>query len=350
MSAPFPPPTMRSWQYSRTVGGLENNLSLNPAAPLPTPKPDQHLVQVIAAALNPVDYKPAEIPGFLRFAMTKPATPGTDFAGTIVRPAPGSSFKAGQLVFGASGTSPVAGGALREFSVSKVGSTVPIPEGVEPIHAATVAVAGMTAYQSIVPHVKAGDKIFINGGSGGTGAFGIQMAKAVGCHVTTACSTANVAFCRELGADKVVDYKTEDVLEALLLKAKEHRFDHVVDNVGTDDQLALRCHEFLRSDGVMVIVGGEATLKAVKQTLRRTLLPGFLGGVKGKVVGFWPVPNVEHMQQIGQWMKEGKVKAVVDSQFAFEELPKAFEKLRTGRARGKIVVDVASATYKKGSE
>ncbi|KAL8752209.1 MAG: hypothetical protein Q9199_005904 [Rusavskia elegans] len=350
MSAPFPPSTMRSWQYSRTAGGLEKNLSLNPAAPLPTPKPDQHLVQVIAAALNPVDYKPAEIPGIIRFAIAKPATPGIDFAGAIVRPASDSPLKAGQLVFGACGTNPVAGGALREFSVSWIKSTVAIPKGVEPIDAATVGVAGLTAYQSIVPHVKKGDKIFINGGSGGTGVFGIQIAKAVGCHVTTACSTANVEFCGELGADEVVDYKKENVLEVLLLKAKEHRYDHVVDNVGTDDQLALHCHEFMASGGVMVVVGGEPTMKAVTQTLKRKLLPGFLGGVKGNVVGFWPEQKPEDLQQIVEWMKEGRVKTVVDSKFSFEEAPKAFERLRTGRARGKIVVDVASATYKKASE
>ncbi|KAL8777300.1 MAG: hypothetical protein Q9213_007927 [Squamulea squamosa] len=333
---------MRSWQYSRTTGGLEKNLTLNPTAPLPTPKPDQHLVHVIAAALNPVDYKPAEIPGVMRFAITKPATPGIDFAGRLVRPASNSPLKEGQLVFGMCGSSALAGGALREFSVSGIKSTVAIPEGVEPVDAATVGVAGLTAYQSIVPHIKSGDKIFINGGSGGTGVFGIQMAKAVGCHVTTTCSTANVEFCKELGADEVVDYKKESVVEALLLRAKETKFDHAVDNVGTNEQLALRCHEFMRPCGIMVVVGGEPTLKAVGQLLKRKLLPGFLGGVKGNVVGFWPDQNQKDLQQIGEWMKEGKVKTVIDTRFPFEDAKLAFEKLKTGRARGKIIVDVAS--------
>ncbi|KAL8765091.1 MAG: hypothetical protein Q9209_007714 [Squamulea sp. 1 TL-2023] len=314
------PSKMRSWQYSRTVGGLEKNLTLNSTAPLPTPKPDQHLVQVIAAALNPVDYKPAEIPGVMRFAITKPATPGIDFAGRIVRPASSSPLDEGQLVFGMCGTSALAGDALREFSISGIKSTVAIPEGVKPVDAATVGVAGLTAYQSIVPYVKSGDKIFINGCSGGTGVFGIQMAKAVGCHVTTSCSTANVEFCKELGADEVVDYKKESVVETLLLKAKESKFDHAVDNVGTDEQLALRCHEFMQPSGVMVVVGGEATLKAVIQFLKRKILPGFLGGVKGKVVGFWPDHNQNDLQQIGEWIKEGKVKTVVDTRFPFEDV------------------------------
>jgi alkaline phosphatase D len=83
-----------------------------------------------------------------------------------------------------------------------------------------------------VPHVKSGDKVFINGGSGGTGCFGIQIANAVGCHVTTSCSTANVEFCKSLGAEEVVDYRKGSVIEAL--KASGVKFGHVVDNIGTD--------------------------------------------------------------------------------------------------------------------
>ncbi|KAL8906526.1 MAG: hypothetical protein Q9207_001964 [Kuettlingeria erythrocarpa] len=332
---------MRAWQYSRTDGGLEKNLSINASAPLPTRKPDQYLVKVIAAALNPVDYKPAEIPGVARFAITKPATPGIDFAGTVVQPAAGSSLKPGQLVFGMAGTTPLAGGALREYSVSKLESTCAIPDGVDPTDAATLGIAGLTAYQSIVPHVKSGDKIFINGGSGGTGVFGIQFAKAAGCHVTTTCSTANVELCRTLGADRVIDYKKEAVLE--VLKAEEPKFDHAVDNVGGDEQLALQCHQFQRPGALFVIVGGEASLNSVTRVLKRKFLPGFLGGVKGNVQGFWPEQKVQDLQQMAELVQAGKVKAVIDSRFPFGQAAEAFAKLKTGRARGKIVVDVASA-------
>lgn len=96
-------------------------------------------------------------------------------------------------------------------------------------------VAGLTAYQSIVPRVKQGDRVFINGGSGGVGCFGIQLAKVVGCHVTTSCSERNVELCRRLGADGVVDYTKVSVADAL--KEKGWKFDHVVDNVGTNEEL-----------------------------------------------------------------------------------------------------------------
>jgi len=347
MASLFPPSTMRAWQYSSTKGGLEKNLKLNPSVPLPKPQPNQHLVQVIAAALNPIDYKPAEIPGVARIAITLPATPGIDFVGSIVRPASGSDLKAGQLVFGVSGSTPLAGSALREFSFAATNSIAALPDNVALVDAATVGVAGLTAYQSILPYVKRGDKIFINGGSGGTGVFGIQIAKAAGCHVTTTCSTTNVELCKSLGADRVVDYKKESVVEALL--ASGYRFDHAVDNVGMQKELVWRSHEYLKPGSTYVVVGGGISLANITDSLKRKLLPGFLGGLKGNVVGFWPKQKSEDLQQIGEWMKTGKVKAVIDQKFLFEEAPQAFEKLKTGRARGKIVVDVALETYKKTS-
>ena len=343
MSVPSPPSAMRAWQYSSTKGGLEKNLAINPSAPLPKSKPDHHLVQVIATALNPIDYKLAEIPGVVHFI--KPATPGIDYAGTIVTPASGSSLKAGQLVFGAAGSTPAAAGGLAEFAGAPAKATVPLPEGVDPIHGATICVAGLTAYQSIVPHVKAGDKVFINGGSGGTGIFGIQFAKVAGCHVTTSCSTPNVELCKSLGADRVVDYKKEGVIEAL--RASGHKFDHAVDNVGKDSDLLWQSHTFMKPGAVMVAVAGEPSLSNVVDSLKRKLIPTFLGGLKGKVIGFYPDPSEEHLTQIAEWIKSGKVKPIIDHKYQFEEAVQAVERLKTGRARGKIVIDVASKTYSK---
>lgn len=336
---------MRAWQYSSTKGGVEKNLKINASAPVPQPKPDQHLVQVIATALNPVDYKPAEIPLVGRLIRPKLATPGIDFAGCIVTPATGSPFKRGQLVFGVTGTSPIAGGGLAEFALCALKCTAALPEGTDPIDGATVGVAGLTAYQSIVPRVKKGDNVFINGGSGGTGIFGIQIAKTVGCRVTTTCSTPNVELCKSLGADEVIDYKKTNVLEAL--KGFETKFDHVVDNVGTEKELYWHCHEYMKPGAAYVMVGGGISLDGVGDAVKRKFLPRFLGGIKGNLEGFWPKPNQEDLQQIATWMAEGKVRTVIDTKFSFEEAPKAFEKLKTGRARGKIVVDVASDTYTK---
>lgn len=339
MAASSLPTVMKAWQYTSTSNGLEKDLHLNSSAPLPQPASGQHLVKVIAAALNPVDYKPAEVPILHQIAIRKPATPGIDFVGRIVKPAADSALKEGQLVYGAAGTSPLAGGALREYAIAGIKQVAAVPEGLAPVDAATVGVAGMTAFQSIVPHVKKGDKIFINGGSGGTGMFGIQFAKAVGCHVTTSCSTPNVELCKSLGADEVIDYKKDNVTSALI--AKEYKFAHAVDNVGSNTEIIWRSHEYLQPQGKLVIVGGEVTWAGVFDTIKRNLLPRFLGGIQGNVTGFWPTPKPEDLSQIGGWLKDGQVKAVIDEKYPFEEAPAAFTKLKTGRARGKIVVDVA---------
>jgi len=340
----FPPLTMKTWQHTTTSGGLEKNLKLNPLAALPVEKESQHLVQIIATALNPVDYKLAEVAIMRRLLYPRVATPCIDFAGCIVTPAAGSTLKPGQLIYGLVGKTPWANGALGEFSLVEVGTSAELPEGVDPVDAASIGVAGVTAYQSIVPHVKKGDSVFINGGSGGCGVFGIQIAKAVGCYVATSCSTANVELCRNLGADEVIDYKKGSVVEAL--KASQVKFDHVVDNVGTTMELYWHCQEFTKPEAGYVMVGSGPGIGSAIERFKAKSLPAFLGGGKRSYSGFWPQAKIEDLKQIGTWMKEGKVKAVIDEKFPFGEAPNAFVKLKTGRTRGKIVVDVASETYR----
>ena len=262
-------------------------------------------------------------------------------------PAAESSLKAGQMVFGVAGSTPIAGGALREFAVASTKGTAALPVDVDLVDAATIGVAGLTAYQTIVPRVKKGDNVFINGGSGGTGIFGIQIAKAVGCHVTTTCSTANVELCKSLGADRVIDYKSESVLEALI--GNGMKFDHAVDNVGTDKELIWRCGEYLKPGAVVIKVAGDFSVSELVDTMKRKLWPGWLGGMKGTVEGFFTQAKAEQLVKIAEWMAAGKVKAVVDTRFKFEEAREAFEKLKTGRARGKIVIDVVGETDMKGS-
>jgi NADPH:quinone reductase-like Zn-dependent oxidoreductase len=331
---------MKAWQYRGSSGGIEKDLQLNTAAALPKPKAKQHLVKVLHAAINPVDYKLAEIGFVAKVAASLPATPAVDFVGTVVKPAAGSSVKAGETVYGFAGTSPFSGGALAEYAFADESAVVPIPGGVDPIKFAGIPIAGITAYQSIVPFAKAGkNNLFINGGSGGTGIYAIQIAKATGWNVTTSCSTANVDLCRELGADRVIDYKQEDVLTAL--KASEHKFDHVVDNVSHDNALYLKSHEYTTPEATFAAVGGEISAKAVGGVLRNNLLPGILGGGKRKFKMVVLTRSQDDLTQVAKLIQEGKVKSIY-TQYAFEDAPKAFEKLKTGRARGKIVIDVAS--------
>lgn len=331
---------MRIWQFTQTAGGLENHLALK-TVPLPIPKPDQHLIQILATALNPVDYKPAEFPVVGRLLVRRPATPGIDISARIITPAAGSMLRPGQLVFGAVSSSPFIAGGLAAYAATNQNLLLPIPNGVDPIDAAGVPVAGLTAYQTIVPYVKKGDRLFLNGGSGGVGVFGIQIAKVIGAHVTVTCSAKNVELCRRLGADEVVDYTAGDVVGQLTALRQE--FDHVVDNIGGNHELYFRAHEYSRPGAVFVNVAAAPTLSHFWFVVKAGLLPGFLGGGKRTLTGFFAQAKLDDLQQLIDWMQQGKIKAVIDTKFPYEQAPDAFRKLRTGRARGKIIVEGETA-------
>lgn len=145
------------------------------------------MIRVHAASLNPVDYKLAELPVVGRMAIPKPATPGLDFAGVIVKTGSGSGLKIGQRVFGKLEPKQQHG-TLGEYIIGSKEGTVPLPEGISFEEGATMGVCGLVTYQCLVKNVKKGDRVLINGGSGGTGTFAVQIAKALGCEVVTTCS------------------------------------------------------------------------------------------------------------------------------------------------------------------
>lgn len=266
---------MKAWQYDAFGGKLEDTLFLNNSARRPRTSllPDEILVHVISAGLNPVDFKVAEM-RVARLAISVPATPGTDYCGRVVATGTAiDSIRNGELVFGKL-KRPSQFGTLGEYVVVTLSGCIPLPANVEIDHAAAIGVAGLTAYQCIQPNVKKGSKVFINGGSGGTGSFGIQFAKVLGCSVTVSCSTANIALCKELGADEVIDYKVSDITEKL--KVEGLVYDLVVDNVGEPHNLYVEATRFLKESGKFVQVG--ASMAQAGSVMSRMLKPSFLGG------------------------------------------------------------------------
>lgn len=243
----------------------------------------------------------------------------------------------GDLVFGV-GVNPFAGGMLAEYGIAPVKGTARIPKGVDIAGASTIGVAGLTAHQAIVPFAKKGDRVFINGGSGGVGIFAIQIAKILECHVTTSCSTPNVDFCKSLGADEVVDYKKKNVLHAL---KSMKLFDHVLDGVGSNKELFWKAHEYTKPSAKFVDIAGEPSLSHFSHTVKAKILPAFLGGAQRQRIGFFADTRLHELSRIVKWMAEGKVKAVIDQRFPMQQAREAFQKLKTGRAKGKIMVDVA---------
>lgn len=333
------PVTMKAMQFSSVSGGLEHHLKLNPAATPPSSElsADQIYVELISMALNAFDYKLPEIPFLGGWMVNKPASPGVDYCGRVVLAGSNAALKPGEIVFGRL-DAPTKFGTLGQYITAPRAGAAPVPTGIDPDHAAAAGMAALAAYQCIVPNVKSGDRIFINGGSGGAGVFGIQIAKVKGCRVTTSCSTANVELCRQLGADEVIDYKTSDVSQEL--KAKGPVFSLVVDNVGAPDDLYAAANDYLKVDGKFIQVGAAMSLSGVWKFLSRMTRPAILGGGKRKFEFFHGENREKDFAQIAQWMQEGKVKAILDSTYEFEDAAEAYKKLKTGRARGKIVVHV----------
>ena len=182
--------------------------------------------------------------------------------------------------------------------------------------------------------------MFINGGSGGTGTTSIQIAKALGCHVVTSCSTGKIDLVKSLGADEVVDYTKSDVVEEL--RKKGQVFKLVLDNVGTPWNLYKAADDFLLPDGKFVQVGAVASLETLKSILSRALLPAALGGGSRSYTMMLPKHQPDDLTVMAVWVREGKLKPVIEEpRYELENAAKAFEKLKEGKSRGKIVVHVA---------
>jgi NADPH:quinone reductase-like Zn-dependent oxidoreductase len=329
------PSTMRAWLWTTASGGLEKNLQLSTSAARPGKnlKKDQVIVQVISMSLNPADYKVPELGLLAKVVISTPSSPGIDFSGRVA--AVGSAvkdFSPGQLVFGCLGL-PVQYGPLAEYLVCSSEKIVPLPQGLDLDDASTIGVAGGTAKQVLFPPSKPGDRVFINGGSGGCGLYAIQIAKILGWHVTVTCSERNIALCKEVGADEVIDYTAVDIVQ--VLKDKGQVFDLVLDMIGEPENLYRQCHYFLRPGKPWVQVGID-----FGAAVGRILRPGFLGGGKRKLQSVFFHSTQASLTQLGKLIQEGKIRVIIDSTFEFEDAVKAYEKLKTHRARGKIVVHV----------
>lgn len=300
---------------------------------------NQLLIKVRAAAINPLDWH--EIRGTPYFARAmgmgwtspKNAKRGVDFAGEVVAVGKGvTKFKPGDAVFG------VAPGALAEYAWAREHRVALKPADLSFEEAAAVPVAAITALQSLrdAGKLKAGQKVLINGASGGVGTYGVQIAKALGAEVTAVCSGRNAELVRSLGADHVIDYTTEDLAE------RPERYDLIVDNVGNRSLSDMR--SVLADDGTFVLIGGGGP-DDMKWGF------GFFGGlIQRKVAGWFTdqtltfmIANVKtaDLEYLAGLVTEGKLKSVIDRRYPLAETPDAIRYLETGRARGKVVIDVA---------
>lgn len=336
---------MRAWQYSTRNDPFESNLALNtiPMLKVPSSGSDKKqciLIKVHAVSLNPADYKVPLIPIVGYFIVSRPATPGLDYAGIVVEIPKGlkTDLKPGDRVMGRLSWM-FQHSALAEYVLGQPNGLVKLPDNASFTQGAAIGTAAISALQPLEPYVKPGSSVFINGGSGGVGSFSTQIAKLLGAgHVTVTCSPANMERVKTLGADEIIDYRSKDVVAELKREAKDQGriYDHIIENVGNADSLFENCHHFLKPDGKFIqVASGNLGL-----TIKRIVRPGFLGGGKRKYSSYLAWNDKRQLEMIAKWMAEGKLQIDIDSEFSFDQAKEAYEKLSRGRAQGKIVVKV----------
>ena len=336
---PSPPPTgteMINAARHHCFGGPEV-LALEPVEK-PRPGNGEILVRVKAASVNPLDwhYLRGE-PYIMRLMGAGTGTPsdpglGADFAGVVEAVGSDAShFRTGDRVYGGGS------GAFAEFvTIDVEKSVVKIPQSVSFEQAAGVPVAGITALQALrdIGKLEAGQKVLVNGASGGVGTFAVQIAKSMGAEVHGVCSTRNVEMVMSLGADRVIDYKNEVYTQGSV------KYDLVVDMVGNHSLLANR--KVMTESARLVIVGGSSGkwLGPLMRPLAALFVNPF---VDQRFEMFIATMNRDDLATLAEMMSEGKLRTVVDQHFPLESIADAIRYSETGRARGKIIVDVAPA-------
>lgn len=266
---------------------------------------------------------------------SKPVTPGLDFSGTIVA-TNRDDLKAGQRVLGR--TELPVGGTLAEYVVVGKSGVAVLSAGVSLRDAASVGICGVTALQCLCS-VEAGQKVLINGGSGGVGVFAIQTAKALGCsQITVVSSASNADLCRSLGADNVIDYKSEEVIA--LLKQRNEQYDIILDTVFATPDLYWQCHHYLALTGKYMCVGLPVQFQTIKTLLAIHLIPRFLGGGHRRFLFHSVTPSPEDFAKVAHWIEDGKVRPVIEEECDLEDAANAYTKLKTQKTRGKLVIRV----------
>jgi NADPH:quinone reductase-like Zn-dependent oxidoreductase len=306
----------------------------------PTVPADGVLVRVQAASVNPVDlFALAPVRHAARWAAARgkpqPEVMGHDFSGTVA--AVGNAvtmFRVGDEVFGSHT------GAFAEYlSVPERAGIVRKPANVSFPEAAAVPVAALTALQAVRDHgrMRPGQRVLVNGASGGVGTFAVQVAKALGGEVTAVCSSGKAATARELGADHVIDYTREDFTEG------DRRYDLVIDIAGSRPWS--RCIRVMEPHATLVITGASSQIHSAWRMLAH-MAATRLAAVPGsrRAAGFIARVTPDDLGVLGDMLATGRIRPVIDGGYPLGEVAAACRQLSAGHARGKIVIDMEAAT------
>lgn len=295
----------------------------------PVPSEDEVLVRVHANSVNPVDWygMTGLLVARLSSGWLRPKNPrlGTDYAGVVEAVGRNvKDFHPGDEVYGGKN------GAFAEYVCVRE-AIAPKPDNLTLAQAAAVPVAALTALQGLRDHgkIQPGQKVLINGASGGVGTFAVQVAKAFGAEVTAVCSTDNMDQALMLGADHVVDYTKEDFTRS------EQRYDLFIDIAGSRSWR--ECKRVLTANAIFVIIGGQkAPLIGPLNHLLKIKLASLRASQKR--VFFMAKFNRADFAVLRELIEAGKVVPVIDRQYKLNEFSEAMRYLGTGHAHGKVVV------------
>ncbi len=317
-------------------GAIEDSLAFNEVNK-PSIEASDVLIEVRAAAINPIDK--SIILGNLQslIPIPFPSTSAYDVSGIVVeKGAAVNNFEIGDLVYARVPQEQM--GTIAEFVAVTAVAVSKKPGNISFEEAASIPLAGLTAMQSLEQAgIKENDKILIHAGSGGVGSLAIQYAKAKGAYVYTTTSTPNVAWVKALGADRVIDYKTEEY--KTIVKAADIVFDTLGKNYTAE------AFQVVKPGGKVVSVVGpidEETAKAFGMADYK--LPEELANLvsekKASYKFIFMHPNGAHLETLKTLIEDEKIKPIIDKVYPFKESIAAFTQLASGRTKGKIVIKI----------
>ncbi len=297
--------------------------------PMPRPAEDEVLVQILAAAVNPVDWKLLRGGFKILTGRHMPRRIGCDFAGRVVATGRAvTMYRPDEMVFG--NINPLKGerGSMAEFLAVKPEELAPVPGVLSAVQAAALPGSGASALESLrMGRAEAGQHLLVLGASGGVGSYTVQIAKARGLHVTAVCSEKNAPVVRGLGADAVCPYDRQDPLTL------PGRFSLIIDTVGK--HLLGRCAHLLTARGHFVQVMPNA--RSFLDLWRTSLF----GGRKAHALMLRLTPA--HLRELAQLAADGRVRPLVGTTFPLERVRDAYALSADGHAVGKIVVRIGEA-------
>lgn len=312
--------------------------------PEPEVRDGEVLVEVHAAALNQLDTKIRSGEFKRIFPMRLPLVLGHDVAGVVVQVGAGvKGFQVGDAVYARADAA--RSGTFAERVVVEASALAPKPSNLTMAEAASIPLVGLTAWQAFVEtaRLKAGQKVFIQAGSGGVGTFAIQLARHLGATVATTASAANAALVAGLGADVVVDYRSQDFEDVV-------RGCDVVLN-SQDGRTLEKSLRVLRAGGQVISISGppdpafarQIGAPAVVRFVIRLLSARVRRQARRLGVGYgflFMTPSGAQLREITRLIEAGHIRPVVDKVYPFEALNEAMAHVESGRAKGKVVIQV----------